>query len=174
MFKIVNFVTDFIISYIFFFIHFNYFTCWMFSTKLDGVGPVDNTPSTDKLHHFVKKKKNCDMWYVTCDTWYVTCDMWLVWGGEHSLKISAPLLLRFVIYDIMKIWRKRMTDSLNELMNGKAVYRTAPATPGLLKKVTLRGQKTYNIQTFQLIDWIGIGVDSVIFFTSFNLTYRHT
>ena len=31
---------------------------WM---KLDGVGPVDNKPSTDKLHHFVKKKKKCDM-----------------------------------------------------------------------------------------------------------------
>ena len=26
--------------------------------KLDGVGPVDNRPSTDKLHHFVKKKNN--------------------------------------------------------------------------------------------------------------------
>ena len=25
--------------------------------KLDGVGPVDNRPSTDKIHHFVKKKK---------------------------------------------------------------------------------------------------------------------
>ena len=24
--------------------------------KLDGVGPVDNSPSTDKLHHFVQKK----------------------------------------------------------------------------------------------------------------------
>ena len=24
--------------------------------KLDGVGPVDNRPSTDKLHHFVQKK----------------------------------------------------------------------------------------------------------------------
>ena len=31
--------------------------------KLDGVGPVDNRPSTDKLYHFVKKtkKKHCDM-----------------------------------------------------------------------------------------------------------------
>ena len=30
--------------------------------KLDGVGPVDNRPSTDKLHHFVqKKKRKCDM-----------------------------------------------------------------------------------------------------------------
>ena len=25
--------------------------------KLDGVGPVDNRPSTHKLHHFVQKKK---------------------------------------------------------------------------------------------------------------------
>ena len=25
--------------------------------ELDGVGPVDNRPSTDKLHHFVKKNK---------------------------------------------------------------------------------------------------------------------
>ena len=26
--------------------------------KLDGVGPVDNRPSTDKLHHFVQKFEN--------------------------------------------------------------------------------------------------------------------
>ena len=38
--------------------------------KLDGVGPVDNRPSTDKLHHFVKKKKY--MTYLTCDTWHMT------------------------------------------------------------------------------------------------------
>ena len=25
--------------------------------KLDGLGPVDNRPSTDKLHHFVQKTK---------------------------------------------------------------------------------------------------------------------
>ena len=24
--------------------------------KIDGVGPVDNRPSTNKLHHFVRKK----------------------------------------------------------------------------------------------------------------------
>ena len=50
-----------------------------FRPKLDGVGPVDTRPSTDKLHHFVRGKK--------CD---VTHDMRHVWGGEHSLKISAP------------------------------------------------------------------------------------
>ena len=28
------------------------------TNKLDGVGPVDNRPSTNKLHHFVQKKIN--------------------------------------------------------------------------------------------------------------------
>ena len=32
----------------------------------------------------------------------------------------------------MKIWRKRLTQRMNELINYKAVYRTAPATPCLL------------------------------------------
>ena len=31
--------------------------------KLEGVGPIDNRPSTVKLHHFVRKKKG----HVTCD-----------------------------------------------------------------------------------------------------------
>ena len=38
--------------------------------KLYGVGPVDNRPNTDKLHHFVKKtktKKKHDMLHVTRD-----------------------------------------------------------------------------------------------------------
>ena len=30
----------------------------MFLGKLDGVGSIDNRPSTDKLHHFVRKKQN--------------------------------------------------------------------------------------------------------------------
>ena len=34
--------------------------------KLYGVGPVDNRPNIDELHHFVKKKKN--KLHVTCDT----------------------------------------------------------------------------------------------------------
>ena len=33
--------------------------------QLDGVGPVDNRPSTDKLHHFVRKKEEIKN---TCDT----------------------------------------------------------------------------------------------------------
>ena len=41
--------------------------------KLDRVGPVDNRPSTDKLHHFVHKRykikiMTCDMGHVIRDT----------------------------------------------------------------------------------------------------------
>ena len=35
--------------------------------ELDGVGPVDNRPSTDWLHNFVKKEKNY-IRHVPCDT----------------------------------------------------------------------------------------------------------
>ena len=54
--------------------------------ELDGVGPVDNRPSTDKLHHFVpKKKKRKNMWHVTCDMWHVTCDVTLDTWHETCL-----------------------------------------------------------------------------------------
>ena len=33
--------------------------------KLDGVGPVDNRPSTDKLSHFVKRKRKKERKKVT-------------------------------------------------------------------------------------------------------------
>ena len=55
------------------------------SWELDGVGPADNKPSTDKRQHFVHKiflkkykKKYCDMWHMTHDMWHVTCDTWHV------------------------------------------------------------------------------------------------
>ena len=38
--------------------------------KLDGVGPVDNGPSTKKLQNFVRNKKK----HVTRDTLHVTRD----------------------------------------------------------------------------------------------------
>ena len=33
------------------------YTRRLYMYKLDGVGPVDKRPSTDKLHHFVREKK---------------------------------------------------------------------------------------------------------------------
>ena len=53
-------------------------------------------------------------------------------GGEHSLKMSAPYLLWFECNDVLKVWRKRITELINESINYEGVYRTAPATPGLL------------------------------------------
>ena len=55
--------------------------------KLDGVGPVDNRPSTDKLHHIVQKKRRRkkkkihathDMLHMVSDMCmlHVTCDTW--------------------------------------------------------------------------------------------------
>ena len=53
--------------------------------KLDGVGPIDNRPSTDKLHHFVR---NFFFFNVTRDTRHVTCDMF---GGVNILsKFQLP------------------------------------------------------------------------------------
>ena len=66
--------------------------------KLDGVGPVDNRPSTDKLHHYIHFFFLFS-WHVTCDTWHVTCDLWhmtydtCTWhtgDGEHCVKTSGP------------------------------------------------------------------------------------
>ena len=50
-----------------------------------------------------------------------------------KFQLSTLALLRFGIYDVVDIWRKRHADSLNELITYRAVCRTAPATPGLLK-----------------------------------------
>ena len=61
-------------------------------------------------------------------------------GGKQSLKISALQLRRFGIYDVLKIERKRMTDQPTQSIIYEAVYRTAPATPGLLKT---RGKGNY-------------------------------
>ena len=46
----------------------------IYITELDGVGPVDNRPSTDKLHHFVRnKKKKKEEEKNNNNNW--TCDM---------------------------------------------------------------------------------------------------
>ena len=99
-----------------------------YTSKLDRVGLVDNRPSTNKLHQFVKKM-TCDMWHVTRDMWHATCDRWHVVGGEHSLKFQLPRSssLWFMIF-----WRVGGKDSLSDWMSDKADCRTAPATPGLL------------------------------------------
>ena len=68
--------------------------CKDFKKKLDGVGHVDNRPSTDKLHHIVKKKEEkkvtCDMWHVTRDMWHMTClEGWTFSQNFSSLALTV-------------------------------------------------------------------------------------
>jgi hypothetical protein len=94
--------------------------------KLDGVGPVDNRPSTNKLHQFAEEEKKCGMWHITCDMWHVTRDMWHVtrdmWhvtndmlgGGTFSQNFSS-LALTFCdlwYYEDMEEKVDLLTDSV--------------------------------------------------------------
>ena len=74
----------------------------------------------------------CDTWHVTRDTWHVTCDMlWRV-NIRSKFQLSNSYCLWFMI-----LWRYggkgSRTDWINEWIIDEAVYRTAAATPGLLK-----------------------------------------
>ena len=86
--------------------------------KLDGVGPVDNRPSTDKLNHFVRKKHKkhvtCDTWHVTCDTWHVTLGTWHVTclGGWTFSHIFSSLALT-----ICDLWYYKDLEEKDEWLN---------------------------------------------------------
>ena len=88
------------------------------------------------------------MWHVTRDTWHVTRDMF---GGVSILsKFQVPSSYRLWF---MILWRSGGKGWIDQSINHKAVYRTAPATPGLLNtRKTLRklnyflsGLKFYSI-----------------------------
>ena len=64
---------------------------------------------------------------MTPDTWHLTCDTW--WGVNILSKFQLPS--SFGLGGEV-IWRSGGKGSLNQSMNDEAVYRTAPATPGLL------------------------------------------
>ena len=75
-----------------------------------------------------------DTWYVTRDTWHVTRDMWQV---THDTGCGVNILSKFQLsrsnrLGFTMLWISGGKSSLTELMNDEAVYRTAPATPGLL------------------------------------------
>ena len=72
------------------------------------------------------------MWHMTYDILHVTRDMWHMERSEYSLKISGPLLIRFGIEGVLKIWRKRLSQLMSHLISDKGVCRTTPATQGLL------------------------------------------
>ena len=64
---------------------------------------------------------------MTYDPWHVTHD-----GGWTFSQMSVPQLLRFGIDSALKILNEIINQWINEIMNLQGVYRTAPATPGLL------------------------------------------
>ena len=110
----------------------NRFSCKVVNSKLDRVGPVDNRPSTNKLHHFVKKKSDMqhvthDMWHMTHDMQRVTCDM--VRGvnilSKFQPRSSSGLWL-------MIFWRLGGKGWLTQWINDEADCRAGPARPGLL------------------------------------------
>ena len=54
-------------------------------------------------------------------------------GGELSHKISPLQLLWLGVDSFLKILKDLLVnESINEFINDEGVYRTAPATPGLL------------------------------------------
>ena len=71
------------------------------------------------------------VWHATRDTWHVTRDTF--GGGNILSKFQLPSSYRLWF---MILWRSGGKGWLNEwiyeLINHKAVYRTAPATPGLV------------------------------------------
>ena len=67
-----------------------------------------------------------DMWQVTVDMWHVT----RLGGWTFSQNFSSLGLTVCDLWYYEDLEEK--DDWMNQLMNDKAVYRTAPATPGLL------------------------------------------
>ena len=74
---------------------------------------------------------------MTPDTLHMTCDMWHVTHGGGVIIISKVQLLSY--YGLCRQCpedSEQKDDQLNEIIrlsvNNKGVWRTAPATPGLL------------------------------------------
>ena len=110
------------------------------TAKLDRVGPVDNKPSTEKLHHFVWEK--CDTWHVTCDTWHVTCDMWGMthdmWNVTHG---GGWTFSQYFTSLALTVWEKECFDdweekneSIGQWMSDGGVCRTARLHMAFIKQ----------------------------------------
>ena len=78
-----------------------------------------------------------DMWHATCDAWNVTCDTLHVtcgrrWTFSHNFR---SLALMVWVYWCLEDWEAMdlsLNELINELISDEGIYRTAPATPGLL------------------------------------------
>ena len=70
---------------------------------------------------------------MTRDTWQVTCDMLGGWTFSQNFSSLALTFCDLWYYVDLEEKADGVTELKNELINDGAVYRTAPATPGLLK-----------------------------------------
>ena len=74
-----------------------------------------------------------DTWHLTHHTWHVTCDTWHVTHGEGWTFSQNFSFIALTVWDLWCCeYLEQKDHSLTHSMNDEAVYRTAPATPGLL------------------------------------------
>ena len=96
------------------------------------------------------------MWHVTSDTSHLTCDNWkrTCWGRwTLSQNVRSLALTIWKWWFVENIFTKDV--GLNQLMNHKGVCRTAPATPGLLKRLNYYLKIHYYLEHFSpFFDWI--------------------
>ena len=93
---------------------------------------------------------------------HVTRDMF---GGVNILskfQLPSSYCLWFMI-----LWRSGGKGWLNESMNDVAVYRTAPAIPGLLKRGTIARKSPYTKRTkwkvIAQVVWVSINMANNLF-----------
>ena len=84
------------------------------------------------------------MWHMTHDTWHMTHDMFGGWTFSQNFSSLALTVCDLWNYEDLE----EKAHGLNEWINDKAVYRTAPATPGLLKK-----ELVVNFLCLNVIPW---------------------
>ena len=63
----------------------------------------------------------CDMRHVTCDMWHMLCGIWREVNIPSKLQVPSSYGLEG-LEGILKIWRKRMNELMNELMNHKGLF----------------------------------------------------
>ena len=87
------------------------------------------------------RRMSRDTWHVTLDTWHLTPDKWHVTHGVGwtLCSIFSSLALMVLVLWCLEDWEEK-DQSVSLLMSNKAVCRTAPATPGLLKSLSRRSK----------------------------------
>ena len=96
------------------------------ATKLVGVGPVDNRPSTDQLHHFVQQEK-----FPYSAKIAITFEPVLQFLCPSRLKLSSSQFYGLK-HHFQLLGSGRVVKIFSQAMSNKGVCRKALPTPGLL------------------------------------------